>query len=79
VTLSLRDAISGKFAIESTGIDGEPIVYPITRIVQPGEELRVSGRGMNQKDRARGDHVFVVKVLIPNLTLEQRRKLMEVL
>jgi DnaJ-class molecular chaperone len=79
VKLSLRDAISPGFMIESTGIDGEPIIYSIRRAVQPGEEIRVPRRGMRLEDGTRGDHVFQVSVAIPVLSEDQRRRLLEIL
>jgi DnaJ-class molecular chaperone len=79
VVLTLRNAISGDFEMESIAIDGDPVVFPVRHIAQPGDELRVAGRGMKRKDGGRGDHVFKVSVAIPMLSDEQRRQLMDVL
>jgi curved DNA-binding protein CbpA len=77
--LSLRDAISGRFELASSGIDGEPVAVRIAETVQNGQELRVPGRGMRRKDGTRGDHVFQIALAIPPLTAEQRARLAEIL
>jgi DnaJ-class molecular chaperone len=79
VVLTLRNAISGEFEIESIAIDGEAVVFPVKQIAQTGDELRVAGRGMKRKDGERGDHVFKVTIAIPVLSDEQRRQLMDIL
>jgi hypothetical protein len=57
VTLYLRAAIIGNFEIRSDRIDSEIISYLLTQIVQPGQEVKVAGRGTKRKDETRGTGV----------------------
>lgn len=79
VTITLKDAISGDFQIQGRGIDNEVIEYQCTEIMQPETEIRIAGRGMKRENGTRGDHVFVIGVLIPIFTDEQREKILQVL
>lgn len=79
VTITLKDAISCDFEIKCSGIDNEPIEYKCNEIIQPGTEIRINGRGMKRENGTRGDHIFIIGVLIPIFTDEQRQKILQVL
>jgi DnaJ family protein B protein 4 len=79
IVVSLRDALSGRFALESVAVDGEVVAVMVDGVVQPGMEVRVPERGLKRPDGTRGDHVFVVSVFIPTLAPEQLEKVLELL
>ncbi len=61
--------------LEIPTVSGETVTLEIPAGAQPGDELRLKGRGMPRLDgRGRGDLVVHLKVVIPRrLTAEQRR------
>ena len=80
ITISLKDAISENYELNSIAVDGEPVSYKVTETIQPESEYRVKERGMNTPDNGkRGDHVFKLHVTIPLFTPEEREKIMEIL
>jgi DnaJ-class molecular chaperone len=79
VTVTLRDVISGEFEIISVAIDGAPIRAKLGNNVQHGHEIRIPARGLHREDGTRGDHVFKVNVVIPNLTPEQLERVLTII
>jgi DnaJ-class molecular chaperone len=79
VTISLKDAISGLFVLRATAVDREDVSVGLSEIVQPGQAVKVAGRGMRRKDGSRGDHVFRINVRIPRCSPEQIAQVLEVI
>jgi DnaJ-class molecular chaperone len=79
VSITLREAISCDFEVNSVAIDGEPLSYLCDEVIQNGSTIRMKGRGMRHTDGTRGDHIFRFKVLIPLLTPEQRNRIIQIL
>jgi DnaJ-class molecular chaperone len=79
ISITLANALSCDFEIDSMGIDGEHVSYLCDEVIQNGSTIRMAGRGMHHPDGTRGDHIFRFNVLIPLLNAEQRRQIIEIL
>lgn len=79
ITVTLKDALSCPFPVNSVAIDGDPINCVIDEVIQPGMSYKVHGRGLKSEDLSRGDHIFVFDVVIPLLSDDQRERVIAIL
>jgi DnaJ-class molecular chaperone len=79
VEVSLRDAISGEYEMRRKCVDGEDVSVLLENVVQPGQEVRVAGRGMRRRDGSRGDHIVKIGVRMPVLSQEEIARVLEVI
>lgn len=74
--ITLKDALCG-FTVRRRGIDGEDIVKRIDTVVSPGQDFRLSGKGMkNSKTGVRGDMVFKFSISFPSALTEDTKEIL---
>lgn len=81
ITITLRDAISNSYKVDSVAVDEQPVSLEIQETIQPEEEFRVKERGMhkNGTKEHRGDHIFKFHITIPIFTEEQRTQMIQIM
>ena len=62
--------------VEFANLDGHSILVRIPAGAQPGQQLRITGRGLSDSSGSVGDLILTVKIAVPkNLTETQKNLL----
>ncbi|MFW5915110.1 MAG: DnaJ C-terminal domain-containing protein, partial [Planctomycetota bacterium] len=75
VTINMVDAVLGT-EVEAETMDGS-VTVKVPPGTQPGQKLRLKGRGLTDSDGRTGNHYVEVNVRIPRNINEKQKKALE--